>query len=374
MKKLVMLALISMLLISGCAEDKGVQVSTPSVNVELQNTFDPPTIENMEITISATGDVTMGNYVGQGYENTFNQMYDLKDESYFFQNVLEHFENDDMTIVNLEGTLTTSEDLAPGRTFNIKGDPSYTGILHAGDVEVVGMDNNHRRDFGQQGVSDTVAALEAAGIPYAYGENLGYYEVDGVKIGWASANLLSWGGEADAVLEAGIKKLREECDIVLACCHWGIEREYYPTSYQREMGQKCIDWGADLVIGHHPHVLQGMEVYKGKMILYSLGNFCFGANKNPADKDSMIYQQTFKFQKVTTWDGEVTLNMLDETEAKMIPCSISSVTYRNDYCPTPLEGSEGQRVIGRMNDFSKDFGVHVNEDGVIEWTTENANE
>ena len=130
----------------------------------------------------------------------------------------------------------------------------------------------------------------------------------------------------------------------------------------------------DLVIGHHPHVLQGMEVYNGKMILYSLGNFSFGANKNPADKDTMIYQQTFKFQKATMGDGTTSITLLDETEARMLPCSISSVSSRNDYCPTPLTGSEGQRVIDRMNSFSKDFGIHVNENGVIEWTTESASE
>ena len=374
MRRLVIVTVIIMMILGGCAEEKGAQVSSPSVNIELQHTFEPPTIEDIEITISATGDVTMGNYVGQGYERTFNQMFDQEGYDYFLKNVRDYFAADDMTIVNLEGTLTTSEDLAPGRTFNIKGDPSYTNILHEGEVEVVGMDNNHRRDFGEQGVKDTVNALETAEIPYAYGENLGFYEVKGVKIGWVSVNALSGGESVASTLENGIKKLREECDIVLACCHWGIERDYYPTGYQRDLGKNCIDWGADLVIGHHPHVLQGMEEYKGKIILYSLGNFCFGANKNPADKDSMIYQQTFKFQKVTTWDGNVTVNRLDNFDAKMIPCSISSVTYRNDYCPTPLEGSEGQRVIDRMNTFSKDFGVHVNEEGVVEWTTENAND
>lgn len=371
MKKLLLTITMIAILLTGCG--KGSLVSSPTV--ELKPTFDAPVTEIIEVKLSATGDVTMGNYVGQEYSNSFNQMYDSTgDYGYFFKNVANYFAEDDFTIVNLEGCLTTSNNPAPGRTYNIKGDPSYTNILLEGNVEAVGMENNHRRDFEQEGTRDTVAALEAANLPYAYNENLGYYEVNGIKIGWVAVNAASWGASVEPTLEEGLKKLSEECDLVLACCHWGIEREYYPTAYQRELGKKCIDWGADLVIGHHPHVLQGMEEYNGKIILYSLGNFSFGANKNPSDKDTMIYQQTFKFAKTTAGNGEVTISLLDETEANMIPCSISSVSSRNDYCPTPLTGSEGQRVINRMNTFSKDFGIHVDENGVIEWTTESANE
>lgn len=376
MKKILYLLLITILLVTGCG-DKDTAVDNDAVdkeeeqNVELEDTFDEPVTELIDITISAAGDVTMGNYVGQPYNNSFNHTYDtLQDYSYFFKNVVSYFEQDDFTIVNLEGTLTTSDNPAPGRTYNIKGDPSYTNILLAGDVEGVSMENNHRRDFGEEGTKDTVAALEAANIPYAYEENLGYYEVNGITIGWVSVCPASWGESVETHLEQGIAKLKQEgVDLIFACCHWGIERDNYPTAYQRELGKKCIDWGADLVIGHHPHVLQGIEAYNGKYIIYSLGNFSFGANKNPSDKDTMIFQQTFQFEKTTQGDGTVTIERTENDSAKIIPCSISSVSNRNDYCPTPLTGDEGQRVINRLNKFSENFGVKIDENGVLQWTT-----
>ena len=114
--------------------------------------------------------------------------------------------------------------------------------------------------------------------------------------------------------------------------------------------------GADSVIGHHPHVLQGIDEYKGKFIIYSLGNFCFGANRNPPDKDSMIFQQTFTFI-----DGE----KQDDQEIRVIPCSVSSVPERNNFQPTPAVGEEKTRIISRINEFSLEFGVQFDEDGYI---------
>lgn len=143
--------------------------------------------------------------------------------------------------------------------------------------------------------------------------------------------------------------------MILACCHWGVEREYYPEDYQKTLGRKCIDWGADLVIGHHPHVLQGVEEYQGKFIIYSLGNFCFGANRNPSDKDAMLFQQTFTFV-----DGV----KQDDQEIRVIPCSVSSVKNRNDFKPTPATGEEAQRILDRINEYSRDFGVHFDENGL----------
>lgn len=316
--------------------------------------------ENFEvsITISATGDVTLGTHQNQDYGYSFRQEYDnAEDESYFFENVYDIFSQDDMTLVNLEGVLTLSEEMQEGHTYNIKGDPEYVNILLAGSVEVAGMANNHKNDYGEQGIKDTVAALEGAGIPYAYDSNVVIYETQGIRIGYVSANEVSWGVAVEKHIQDGIAKLQEEdVDLILVSVHWGIERENYPEAYQRNLGKKCIDWGADLVIGHHPHVLQGIEEYQGKYIVYSLGNFCFGANRNPADKDTMIFQQTFTFV-----NGE----KQEDREIRIIPCSVSSVKERNDFRPTPLEGEDGQRVIDRINKYSKDYGVEFAEDGTL---------
>ena len=233
-------------------------------------------------------------------------------------------------------------------------------ILTAGSVEAVSMGNNHRLDYGVAGSDDTVAALEEAGIVYAYDDVLGMYEVKGIKIGYVSVNEVAWGYGAEKFINEGIAKLQEqEADLIIACCHWGVEKENEIEEYQSQLGRICIDAGADLVLGHHPHVLQGIDMYKGKYIVYSLANFSFGANRNPGDKDTMIFQQTFRFL-----NGE----MQESTEARVIPCSVSSVTARNNYQPTPLAAEEAARVIGRLNEYSDTFGIMIGEDGQVSQT------
>ncbi len=330
-----------------------VEISSEALPTE------PEEPDIISITISAAGDASLGNHHQQDYANSFRQMYDqVQDPGYFLGNVYDIFAQDDMTIVNLEGTLTMSDVIQEGRTYNIKGDPEYVDILTSGSVEAVSMANNHRWDYGEQGSKDTIAALEAAGIPYAYDNVVGIYETKGIRIGFISVNEASQGEAVERYLKDGIAELSDAgADLILACCHWGIEQEYYPEDYQRTLGQKCIGWGADLVLGHHPHVLQGVEEYQGKYIVYSLANFCFGANRNPSDKDTMIFQQTFTFV-----DGV----KQEDSEIRVIPCSVSSVTTRNDYCPTPATGEEAKRIIGRINEYSREFGVSFTEDGYQE--------
>lgn len=328
----------------------------PESAVETPEPEPEPEPDEIQITVSFTGDVTMGNYREQGYEVSFRQTYDQGvGDSYFFENVYDIFSQDDMTLVNLEGPLTMSEDFREGQIYSISGDPEYVNILTAGSVEAAGMGNNHRLDYKEQGSADTVAALEEAGIVYAYDGNYGMYETKGIRIGFVSVNEVGQGAAVEKYLQEGISRLREDgADLVFACCHWGSEREYYPEDYQKSLGRKCIDWGYDLVIGHHPHVLQGVEVYQGKYIVYSLGNFCFGANRNPPDKDCMIFQQTFTFM-----DGE----KQEDAQVRVIPCSISSVSGRNDYKPTPAQNEEAQRIIDRINEYSQEMGVKFDSEG-----------
>ncbi len=348
----------------GSATETGTSVEGSTESAEGNDVEGAPagntedTSNVVTITISAAGDCSLGNHQEQEYNSSFVQAYDqAEDAGYFFASVKDIFSADDFTIVNLEGVLTTSTKADTSRTYNIKGDPSYAGILTAGDVEAVSMANNHRLDFGTQGTKDTVAALEAEGILYAYDDIVCISEVKGIRIGYVSVNEIAWGKGTEGLVRDGIDKLKEEkVDLIIACCHWGTEKEYYPDDYQTELGPKCIDMGADLVLGHHPHVLQGIEEYNDKYIVYSLGNFCFGANRNPADKDTMIFQQTFTFV-----DGQ----LQEDLDARIIPCSLSSVSSRNDFQPTPLEGEEASRVIGRLNEFSKEMGVAIEPDGTL---------
>ncbi len=309
------------------------------------------------VTISLAGDCSLGKLSVHGYEGTFEEMYDKNGPGYFFQNVKSIFEADDMTLVNFEGVLTNSDNKVQ-KAFNIKGKPEYIAIIPESGIDAVSFGNNHRIDYGQQGITDTIAMFDSISLPYAYDDKVGIYELEnGIKIGFVSVNEVYDGKAVETFLQNGIEKLREEkVSLILACCHWGIESVYYPESYQTELGHKCIDWGADLVVGCHPHVLQGVENYNGAYILYSLGNFCFGGNRNPKDKNTMIAQAKFTLE-----DGAIT----KEAELTLIPCTLSSVTSRNDYCPTIAQGDKKTSIIRKLNEYSNGFGVIVDEEGNV---------
>ncbi len=315
----------------------------------------PEEILPVSITISAAGDVTMGNYDGQGYTWTFAEMWDtVQNPAYFFENVLPIFENDDMTIVNLEGPLATG-GRHKEKTYSICGLPEYVTALTEGSVEAVNMANNHHLDRYEEGNAETIQTVEGAGIVYTQEYKVGIFETKGIRIGLVSADSISLGAGAEKVLKQGIEELQNEgVDLIIANCHWGIEREYYPNDWQQKLGKKLIDLGCDLVLGHHPHVIQGIEEYQGKYIVYSLGNFCFGANKNPSDKDCIIFQQTFTFLEGVKQE---------EAPAKIIPCSISSVTTRNDFKPTPAEGDYGVKILDRMRKYSENLHVDYDDQG-----------
>lgn len=305
------------------------------------------------ITLSFAGDVTMGNDMGSTGSETFDGEFKKQnnDYSYFFKNVKSIFENDDITIVNLEGPLTTSTDGNKEKQFAFKGDPSYVNILKEGNIEAVGIANNHSLDYFEKGLEDTKNVLDSNGIKYSGMGEKAIIESKGIKVGLLAYN--GWESNYnDKYLEDiknDIDELKKEADLVTVYFHWGVEKENYPTKVQKDFAHFSIDNGADLVMGSHPHVLQGIESYPNKdgeekIIAYSLSNFCFGGNKNPSDKDSMIYQQTFNFE-----NGK----LINSEKPNILPCTISSSKYRNTYQPTPLEGEEGERVLNRIKEYSK---------------------
>ena len=313
----------------------------------------------VRITICGAGDVTLGMTHQQDYSYSFDQMYDTcQDPGYFFANVADYFANDDCTIVNLEGPLTSTTEMLEEKEFIIKGKPEYVHILSAGSVEMAGFSNNHRLDYGQAGFNETLSLLEQENIPCAVDDKYALFETaKGIKVGLVAVHTTCLSDYANGFVKKGIASLREQgADLVVINIHWGIERNNYPEDYQRTMGKNCIDWGADLVLGSHPHVLQGVEVYKNRCIIYSLANFCFGGNRNPVDKDTMIFKQTFEFK-----DGQ----LLDTLRAQVIPCSVTSDSSRNNYQPTPSEGAQYTRILNRIKEFSTGFGTEIDEDGSI---------
>ena len=304
-----------------------------------------------QVTISAAGDFTLGTDENFDYSTSLPARYEeVQDPGYFLQNVKDIFASDDLTIVNLEGPLTTSEERAD-KQFSFKGDPSYTEILTNGSVEACNLANNHSKDYGIQGYEDTIANVEAAGIKTFGYERTAIWETNGVKVGLAGVYELAEGMDCQDDMTATIQSLKDAgADLVIVSFHCGVEKENYPDETQQALAHAAIDQGADLVLGHHPHVLQGIEKYQGKYIVYSLGNFCFGGNKNPSDKDTMIFQQTFTLE-----NGEV----VEDDAINIIPCRISSEDDYNNYQPTPAEGEEAQRILGRIQEYSQGFGTQL---------------
>jgi poly-gamma-glutamate synthesis protein (capsule biosynthesis protein) len=295
--------------------------------------------EVVSLTISCAGDCTLGtdeNFDQSTSLPAYASEYGL---SYFLSNVADIFESDDLTIVNFEGTLTTSTSRAD-KTYAFKGDPSYTEILTSSGVEACNLANNHSHDYGSQSFTDTQEYLTEAGlITFGY-DSVAVTEVNGVQVGLVGIYELAKGQECEEDLETAMAAAKEQgAELIIVSFHWGIEKDEVPDSTQQYLAHKAVDLGANLVVGHHPHVLQGIEEYNGVNIVYSLGNFCFGGNKNPSDKDTMIYQQTFTFV-----DGQ----LVDDIQDNIIPCSLSSTSSYNDYRPTPATGDEAERILNKI--------------------------
>lgn len=345
MKKFLAVFCLLTVLLTGC----GSETAAPSTEPAVETTAEPTTVPETTVvteppaitmTFTFAGDCTLGCHsahsrAGYGFLMTVEENFD-----YPFANVRQWFENDDFTMVNLEGVLGDKGSPA-GKKFAFRGYGSYTNILTQNSVEAVSLANNHVYDYGQTGYDETRRLLDEAGVPYAE-QNAGKLVTleNGVTVGLYGTVYNSIDEEA---MPEGIKALKEQgADIVIYAPHWGTEHSFDATAQQKELGRIAIDAGADIVYGCHPHVLQPIEEYNGGVILYSLGNFAFGGNIYPSDYDTAIIQQELTLET----DGTVILG-----QRTIIPCSLSSIEKRNNYQPTPYaEGSEEYaRVISKLD-------------------------
>ena len=303
--------------------------------------------EKVSLTISAAGDCTLGTDENFYYATSLPAKYEaVQDPGYFFQKVLPVFSKDDLTIVNMEGTLT-QETAREAKLYAFKGDEEYTQILTEGSVEAANLANNHSHDYGEKSYTDTIQALEDAGITTFGYDRTAVMDIKGIKVGLLGTYELADHMGCEEEMIKNIQSLQEQgAQIIIASFHWGIERENIPNEIQVDLAHSAIDHGADLVLGHHPHVLQGIETYKGKNIVYSLGNFCFGGNSGPNDMDAMIFQQTFTLE-----DGELT----EDNVTNVVPVKISGSWAQgvNDYQPIPVEGDLGEAIIERVEEYSQ---------------------
>ena len=324
------------------SKDNSQKASSDSQNTDSSNaTVSSP----VSLTLSVVGDCTLGTDETFDYNTSLNAYYENYGADYFLQNVKDIFSTDDLTIANFEGTLTDSDE-REDKTFAFKAPASYASILTGGSVEAVNTANNHSHDYGEQSFNDTLAALDDAGIVHFGYDETAVMDVKGIKVGLVGIYELYDHLEREQQLKDNIATVKADgAQLIVAIFHWGNETETVPDSNQTTLGRIAIDEGADLVCGHHPHVLQGIETYKGRNIVYSLGNFCFGGNSSPSDMDTMIYQQTFTIDA----DG-----VKKDNVTNIIPCSISSAAYDgyNNYQPTPAEGDEATRILGKINERS----------------------
>ena len=297
------------------SKDNSQKASSDSQNTDSSNaTVSSP----VSLTLSVVGDCTLGTDETFDYDTSLNAYYENYGADYFLQNVKDIFSTDDLTIANFEGTLTDFDE-REDKTFAFKAPASYASILTGGSVEAVNTANNHSHDYGEQSFDDTLAALDDAGIVHFGYDETAVMDVKGIKVGLVGIYELYDHLEREQQLKDNIAKVKADgAQLIVVIFHWGNETETVPDSNQTTLGRIAIDEGADLVCGHHPHVLQGIETYKGRNIVYSLGNFCFGGNSSPSDMDTMIYQQTFTIDA----DG-----VKKDNVTNIIPCSISSAAY-----------------------------------------------
>ena len=289
------------------------------------------------ITITCAGDFTIGKNA-KSKKDIFGKELKAQgnDINFPFRNIRSILMNDDLTLINFEGTFTESTYIPPekrGNDFLFSAPPSYVTMLPDNGVEAVSLENNHVMDHGTEGYEDTKRTLREAGVIYSNSSEPGIIQVKDVQICMLSYYCIDRYdkpiGEYSSLWEkvpADITAAKKLYPIVIVSFHWGFEKDYSPRENQIRMGHLAVDSGADLVIGHHSHRINPIEEYNGVYICYSLGNFCFAGNNKPSDMTSYLFQVRFSVK-----NGETT-----NKGFIIIPITISSRSDRNDFIPTPI--------------------------------------
>ncbi len=352
--------------------DSVVIPATPAPEMRSEPTVAPiATTETqpgtMSITLTFTGDLTIGtNY--KAYRNMNASIFgkELKrqggDPNFYLRNIKDILLSDDLTVVNFEGTLADSVTIPASKRENqflFLAPLSYADTLLPNGIEAATLENNHVMDFGENGYQSTMDALQQAGIVCANSTQIGVYDVKGIRIGMLAYQTFNGGYDRIyATIEQDIQKARDMgCQIVTVSYHWGEEKDYAPNSRQQKLAKATIDYGADLVVGHHSHRINPIEIYNGKYIAYSLGNFSFSGNNKPDDMLTYLFQIRFKYRR-----GE-----MFGTDFRIIPCRISSKQDYNDFAVTPL--TDAQKIYTIMHNLS-DYAPMIEnpvENYPLEW-------
>jgi len=321
-------------------EDALPQTTAAPETTVPETTVPPTTVPTEDYILTFTGDFTPGCMPGQ-FENPKAYVGTVGDDYEFpFRYMRPYFEADDFTFLNLEVVLGLDVGRQANKTFVFSAPEEYVQIMTTSSVEAVTLANNHTEDFGQEGYENTKRILEENDIAYVEEDKTSLFTTEsGLTIGlYADSFYLD-----ESEIAENIAALRDQgAQLVICAFHWGDEGSYRHNKKQEGYAHAAIDAGADIVVGHHPHVLQEMESYNGGLIFYSLGNFSFGGNDHPKDYDSAVIQQTVMRKS----DGTIALG-----ETVIVPICISSVSDRNNYQPVPYEPeSEAySRVLEKLN-------------------------
>lgn len=292
-----------------------------------------------EITLTFGGDCVLGTreeWVGSA--GNFEEYVDSKGMDWCFSGVAGLFADDDFTLINLECVLQDgNQGHNSKKQHTFRGKAAYAQMLAGAGVEGVNIANNHYVDYNQSGESSTKAALEAAGIRYCGYRNLFVWERDGIKIGFGGCRETVFYEENKAYIYRDIQKLKElGCDAIVYSCHWGEEYSPLHNRKQERMAQYAANSGADIIVGTHPHVVQGVDNLDGCAVLYSLGNLVFGGTHELQTFDALLARATLRF------DGDH--NYLG-AQIELIPVLTSGSVPENDFRPVLAEEGDAQRIL-----------------------------
>ena len=308
------------------------------------------------IVITCTGDFTIGGD-SRKRKNIFED--ELKEQggdiNFTMRNMRSILMEDDLTLVNFEGTLTDSTYVPANKRENqflFSAPPSYVSMLPDNGIEAVSLENNHVMDHGQEVYEETQRHLEEAGVVWSNSDHIGIFQVKDIQIAMLSYYCIDRYEKLWDKVPADIAAAKDRYPLVIVSFHWGNELDYAPTGNQIRMGRLAVDAGADLVVGHHSHRMNPIEQYKGVYICYSLGNFCFSGNSRPSDMSSFVFQIRFRVK-----DGACTSRGF-----RIIPIRISSRTGRNDFIPTPYTtGANIDSVLTTLRDNGRKLEYAVTE-------------
>ena len=302
------------------------------------------------ITLTFTGDCTLGNEeVRINQSDSFYTCAEREGYDYFFACFRDMFSQDDLTVINLEGVLSDSpKGEVKDKSFRFRGPTDYVRILTGASVELAGLANNHTVDYGPRGLADTKETLEKAGIGWIRSTEYFTLEKAGIRICFFAADYAIYNSSGKEIKKK-IAALKEngEADAVVVLFHNGAEYSPKHTTVQEQIGNTFVDCGADLVIMHHPHVVQGIQIRNNRTICYSLGNFVYGGNRlihtDPTEhgryvtsRYSLVVQAKMLFSDDGDYIGQQVI---------LIPAYISDDDKMNHYQPYRLTAREAEPVM-----------------------------